>query len=225
MRTHTDTWIRLSAPALALSGAAFVVIAAVMLRLEGVDRLDARIVGWVERTAPTGLVEAMQVITYAGSAIVLGPLAFLAALLLARRQQRTLAAFVVSAFVSAVLLTQALKLSIQRARPELDEPIVRLTTFAFPSGHALAATATFGALALALATRLPARRDRRLLVAAAVGLVLVVAASRVLLGAHYLLDVLAGIAAGIAILSALVLALFGRGQLRDEQPQGARLDL
>ena len=191
---------------------------------EGAE-LDVRFVRWVHRNAPAALVDVMRGLTYLGSAGALGLLALAAALLLAWRGAPRAAAFVLTAFVASEALDQLLKHLFRRARPSLEDPFLRLATFSFPSGHAFASTATYGALALVVASRVP--RIRGWLVAAGTAaLVAIVAASRVVLGVHYLLDVLAGIAAGIALLSALLLALGGRvvELRREEQPERARLD-
>lgn len=200
-----------------------------ILGSDAVDRLDVRFVVWVHTSVPGWLVDAMRILTYLGSALVLGLLALGATVALLRRSRRAAAAFVASAFVASQLLTLVAKLAVARARPELDEPFVRLTTYAFPSGHALGATATYGALALVAVGLVDASR-RRGLVAGVVAVVTVVAASRVVLGAHYLLDVLAGVAGGVALLSTLVLAFEAAGRSvlggdgRDEQAQSARRD-
>ena len=146
---------------LAVSSTVFVAIAAAVLFWASADRLDVRAVNWVRRTAPDLLVDAMEVVTYAGSAVVLGPLA-------ARRRRcsssgaagRGAAIFVVAAFAGSLLVSQALKALFQRGRPELEDPFVQLTTYAFPSGHSFGATATYGALALVLASAAVERRHR-----------------------------------------------------------------
>jgi undecaprenyl-diphosphatase len=217
---------------LASSAAVFAALAATVLLWERVDRLDVRFVNWVHATAPDPLVDVMQVVTYAGSAVILGPLAILAAALLVRRGLPGAALFVVAAAAGSLLLDQTLKAVLRRARPELEDPFVQLTTYAFPSGHAFEATATYGALALVLASAAADRGRRVGLLALAGAVILVVAASRVIVGAHYLLDVLAGIAGGVAVVSALLLVL-GRQRspaLRvmlfrgDEQAQRSGLD-
>ena len=138
----------------------------------------------------------------------------------------------VSAFAGSLIVSQSLKALFQRGRPELEDPFVQLTTYAFPSGHSFSATATYGALALVLAATAVERRHRLVVLAIAAALIIVVAASRVILGRHYTLDVLAGVAGGVALLSGLLLVL-GRSRRRglrfelfagDEQPQRARLD-
>jgi membrane-associated phospholipid phosphatase len=215
---------QLYAANLALATAAFAALAAAALAWEDGAEADVRFVRWVHGSAPHALVDLMQVLTYLGSSIVLGSLALAAAVVLVRRGASRTAVFVVTAFVASEVLDQALKAAFRRARPELENPFVRLTTYSFPSGHAFAATATYGALGLILAAR--SSRTRRASVAASAAiLVAVVAASRVILGVHYLLDVLAGIAGGIAVLSALLLVFRGRhsGFGWQEQPEGSRV--
>ncbi len=210
---------------LILSTAAFALFAAAALAWEEGAELDVRFVRWVHRDAPAALVDVMRVLTYLGSAAVLGALTVGVALVLMRRGLPRAAAFVLTAFAASEALDQLLKELFRRARPSLDDPFLRLATYSFPSGHAFASTATYGALALVVASAVP--RARVALVAAATAVLLaIVAASRVVLGVHYLLDVLAGIAAGIALLSALLLAFRGRvvETPRQEQPERARLD-
>lgn len=90
--------------------------------------------------------------------------------------------------------------------PALLEPLyaaaATATGFGFPSGHALGTATVYGGLALLVGQR------RGYGVAAAV--VAVVSLSRVVLGVHYLVDVVAGAAAGVALLAVLY-RLCGRG--------------
>lgn len=78
---------------------------------------------------------------------------------------------------------------------------VSITTasgFGFPSGHALGTTMVWGGVALVLDKwTLPKR------VAVAAGIVLLVSASRLVLGVHFLVDVIAGITVGVVALAGL----------------------
>lgn len=220
------------AVALTVSTVLFVALATAILSWAAIDRLDIRFVSWVNRSVPASVVDVAQVVTYAGSGVALGVVALVAAILLARQGHRGSAAFVVAASVGALVVTQSLKAAIRRARPEFDNPYVELSTYAFPSGHALGATATFGALAIVSYALVRAPRRRRLLLAGLGAAILVVAATRVVLGVHYLLDVLAGMVGGVALLSALLLTFelaprsrvrLGRAR-RAEQAQRTGLD-
>ncbi len=73
----------------------------------------------------------------------------------------------------------------------------------FPSGHATAATAFFGAL-IHLAQGLP-RPARRLVSVVAVVVIVLVAVARVTLRAHWPTDAAGGIALGAALASAAAL--------------------
>jgi len=98
--------------------------------------------------------------------------------------------------VSAPLVEWILKHGVARARPE-D------ASFGFPSGHATAAAAFFGAV-IYLARKLPPAPRALVRALAVVGIVLV-AVARVVLRAHWPSDALAGIALGLALASVAAL--------------------
>jgi undecaprenyl-diphosphatase len=88
-----------------------------------------------------------------------------------------------------------LKSIYQRSRPTDLEGVLGVQAFSFPSGHAMAAGAIFGILAL-IAWRELRGRWRWVAIAACVAVAVGVAFSRVYLGVHYPTDVLAGLLAG-----------------------------
>ncbi len=95
------------------------------------------------------------------------------------------------------LLSTLVKVLVHRPRP-VEALIVVPASYAFPSGHAAAASALFLTLAL-LATGVERRAGpRRLLIGAALLLALLVAWSRVYLGVHYFSDVVGGLLLGSA---------------------------
>jgi membrane-associated phospholipid phosphatase len=218
---------RIPAAALVLASALFAALTVAVLAWNEADRLDVRLVTRVNEASPDALVDVMRVLTYLGSVVVLGPLALLAGTVLVRRGYPRAAAYVFAAFLSGQLVAQSVKRLVERGRPELDEPFVLLSTYSFPSGHAFGAATTWGALAVVAWSLDPDRRRRALVSAGAATVVAVVAASRVVLGAHFVLDVLAGVAGGVAVLAALLLVL---GPLalprlrRQQEPQRAGLD-
>lgn len=223
---------QLYAAVLVFSTTLFAALAAAVLFWEAADRLDVRFVNWVRRETPDTVVEVMEVLTYLGSAVILGPLAIVAGMLLVRRGRAGAALLVLTAFAGSQVIGQALKAVFRRGRPEFEDPFVQLTTYAFPSGHAFGATATYGALALVLVSAASGSRRRAGFLLAGVALIIVVAASRVIVGRHFLLDVSAGIVGGIALVSALLLALerSRRDSLHlelfsgQEQPQSSGID-
>lgn len=91
-------------------------------------------------------------------------------------------------------LTEVQKLWIVRARPDVEPHLVVVKTWSFPSGHAASSMIVFLTLALALAKPRP---WRRVAVAAAILLSLLIGTSRVMLGVHWPSDVIGGWAFGM----------------------------
>ena len=125
-----------------------------------------------------------------------------------RGSSRLVAPFLVLVVVGDKLLTTGIKELADRARPTLN-PIAETLGPSFPSGHSSTAAAFFAAAALVLGAG-RRRRPRAVIVGAAVGLAVAVAASRVLLDVHWLSDVLAGLALGWAWFALCAVAVGGR---------------
>jgi undecaprenyl-diphosphatase len=100
--------------------------------------------------------------------------------------------------VAAPVAEWATKFLIGRPRPE-D------LSLGFPSGHATAAGAFFGAV-LYLAEAIPGRGLRLAVQATALSGALLVAVARVMLRAHWPSDALGGVALGLALASVAALA-------------------
>jgi membrane-associated phospholipid phosphatase len=134
-----------------------------------------------------------------GSWLVVFPVAAVLALAAATRSVR-LAKLIVVVVAARPLVEWAYKEAIARPRPS-GARLVAGTGFSFPSGHVLAAAATWAFLpaVVALFTR---RRDVwRAAVVVAVALVVGVAWSRVWLGVHWTSDVVASLAIAVLVLS------------------------
>ncbi|MGH3327507.1 MAG: phosphatase PAP2 family protein [Streptomycetales bacterium] len=99
----------------------------------------------------------------------------------------------------ATALANGIKVLVGQQRPPAATDIARhVTGYAFPSGHVTAAAAVFGMLAALLASATPIWRRKVAAWATALALAVLVAASRLYLGAHWLTDVLGGLALGAA---------------------------
>lgn len=83
--------------------------------------------------------------------------------------------------------------------------IATATSFGFPSGHAIGAAVTYGGFAVLLDAW---DRTRRWLVAG--GIILLVGISRLVLGVHYLVDVLVGVTVGLVFLGGALRFADGR---------------
>lgn len=140
------------------------------------------------------VVAAMRLITQLGHAWFLVPATLL--LFVAFPEARPRWWVWAGLMLLAPLAESTFKLLIGRPRP--FDP-----SFGFPSGHATAAAAFFGAVIyLAGSLRPPTRTAVRALAALAI---LLVGLSRVILRAHWPSDVIGGIALGLALASAAAL--------------------
>ncbi len=123
--------------------------------------------------------------------------------------------FLAAAVASTVITGNLVKLLVHRARPDIAR-LVGAAGSSFPSGHSAAAAATYASLAL-LYGRHRSRRVRGLLAGIAASIAVAVAASRVLLGVHWLTDVAAGVLLGWTCFALCSIAFGGR-ILRFGQP-------
>jgi undecaprenyl-diphosphatase len=141
------------------------------------------------------LTDAARVVTWAGSAFLLVPLALIACLLLGRAGQRPEALAVAVSLGGAILISTWVKLLVSRPRPPVAH-LQGVTGASFPSGHATQASAFWLSLAFALRAAGAPPMPTRVTGGLALLIVLTVAASRVYLGVHYPSDVVAGVLLG-----------------------------
>jgi membrane-associated phospholipid phosphatase len=163
--------------------------------------LDREVAQWLHAHAIPPVTTTMLAISTLGSAFMVTALALGTALLLVWRRHWYRLLALGLAVPGGVLLNVLLKSAFQRGRPIFDDPLLVLTTSSFPSGHAMAATVLYGALAASTVWHLRPWRSRMLVGVVAGVLIVLVGFSRLYLGVHYLSDVLGGMAAGVAWLA------------------------
>ena len=142
--------------------------------------------------------------------VVLFVLAVAALVEYRRSRDRAVFAFVAIVGIGEMVLVNAIKLLVARDRPDLL-PVVSAHGWSFPSGHSSAAAAAWAAAALVLGRR-RTRPIRAVLAASAALVAAAVAASRALLGVHWLTDVVAGLALGWGWFVLVAIAFGGRRQ-------------
>ena len=182
-RRSSACWILLG------SAGCFLALALAVLLADPIPG-DAAARLWVLGYASPAVVQAARVVNYLGSWKVLlpGALLLLVAFPAARARWWLWAGLMVAAPIAEGLL----KIVIGRTRPEE-------ASMGFPSGHATAAAAFFGAVIyLAGSLRPPVRVAVRTV---SVVLIVLVALARIVLRAHWPVDTLAGIALGLLLAS------------------------
>ncbi|HVF76171.1 MAG TPA: phosphatase PAP2 family protein [Acidimicrobiales bacterium] len=171
-------------------------------------RLDGRLADRLNDAVHANAVAlaVLRVVTVFGSTPVLALVVIAAVWFVVSRGRHRLGTFLVVTTVGGALLNSVVKLAVARPRPVVDHVVATAFGKSFPSGHAMSSTVVYGAVLVALLPMVPPRR-RRFVVAAAVVVVLAVGTSRLLLGVHFLSDVVGGYVLGLAWLVGSV-ALF-----------------
>lgn len=151
------------------------------------------------------VVSIVKAVTWLGSGGVLWTLTGAAAVALAIRRQWRLTAYLLVTGGGELVLDPVLKALVGRLRPVVPHPIAYGTGDSFPSGHALGSIVCYGALFLVF---LPVARGtwRRVFTAVIVTLIAAIGISRLLLGVHYISDVLGGWTLGITWLGVTAFA-------------------
>ncbi len=155
---------------------------------------------WVLRGGNTA-VDVLQVLSWLGRPPFLALLVTAAAIYCLRRGRTRLAIYLAVTATVGGIVDSVVKILVNRPRPELQNPVAHAFGKSFPSGHAMSSTVVYGALLLVFLPAFP-RRARPYAIGGTIGLVLVIAASRIALGVHFLSDVLGGIVLGAAWLAA-----------------------
>jgi len=158
-----------------------------------IDRMAADVAESL-RTEP--LVQMAEVVTWAGSLPVVATVVAATAIWAAVRRRWIDAGALVGGMVLSVVLVHVAKAAYDRTRPL--GALVHADESAYPSGHTAYAVALV-ACATVLVGAGVGWAGRFAAVTVAAALVVVVAATRVYLGVHYLTDVIGGAALGIAI--------------------------
>jgi len=174
----------------------------------GLYRVDAAAAAWGARHATTVSTHLFGALTWLGSTVVIIALALVSGVYdWYRRRRLTVLGFMVTVVSGQNLIANGVKLLVERPRPPVPH-LADSSGWSFPSGHSASAAATSAALALLLG------RGRRWPVkawlgTAAAGVTLAVAVSRVLLGVHWLTDVIAGVALGLGWFAVCSIAFGG----------------
>jgi undecaprenyl-diphosphatase len=144
-----------------------------------------------------GLIRVLEAISLLGKPLLLGICIALGAAFAYWRGRRRLALYLVVTAIGGGLVDSAVKMIVNRPRPELDHPIASAFGKSFPSGHSMSSTVTYGALLLVFLPAVP-KAWRWLAFTGTTLLVLAIGLSRLMLGVHFVSDVLGGYALGLA---------------------------
>jgi membrane-associated phospholipid phosphatase len=198
--TH-GIWQPRSLVRFAAAGAVMVTIwtlVGMLLVSTGAPALDHEVLGTAVGLQDPATVEVARFVSWVGDFLVVGTVALaVVGYAYARSRRWDLGWLTLAVIGGALVITATIKLLTDRMRP--DGGLTDTFSSAFPSGHAVRAAAVYTLVAwLVLRWTSPHRRTTRVtVVAVAVAMILAIGASRLLLGAHWLTDVVGGYVLGI----------------------------
>jgi undecaprenyl-diphosphatase len=214
-RAATGLALTLSVAVVALGGAVLAVLALAVRSSRTSLRIDRGATNWAGTNATDLSTAVLKAITQLGSSVVVIALSIALVVLVvtttsvARRRATIMTgAYLLTVVAGQNVVSNLVKLAVDRARPTFH-PLAGFSGPSFPSGHTTAAFACFCAFAVVVG-RGRGRAIQTNVLAGALGLAAMVGASRVLLGVHWLTDVIAGAALGLAWFTLATIAFGGR---------------
>lgn len=194
----------------AVVGTAAAGILLLMIRTKtGIAQYDLSFARWGATHATSGSTTVLRRLSDLGGTLGVVTLTLIVGTIEYRRlANKAIPALLVLTVGGQFAVVALVKVIVDRARPDLEQ-LTGFSSSSFPSGHAAAAAATFAAIALLLGRR-RSRQARAVLAGTAVAVAVTVAGTRVLLGVHWLTDVLAGLAVGWAWFALWSIAFGGR---------------
>lgn len=159
---------------------------------------DMRVLEWLAAHRTPLLDLAMLQITTAGSGVPLIIIVVIVGVFLWLSRHHWSVYFLLLGNIGGQVLNRLLKAHFARPRPAAVLWEQHVSTFSFPSGHAMSSFITFGIIAYLVANAVQTRALKRFVWITAALLIGLVGFSRMYLGVHYPSDVLAGFLAGLA---------------------------
>jgi membrane-associated phospholipid phosphatase len=165
---------------------------------------DKNVINISEGIRTPFLNKAMVFITYMGNSYAIA-ISFLiiVILLIILKKFRYLYSLLISLSSSAIFVI-LIKNIIGRQRPPIENALIVLKDFSFPSGHSYMAVAFYGLVIYFIFDILKNNNTKYFILAAGIIFILSLGFSRLYLGVHWPSDVFAGFAAAIALITAII---------------------
>ncbi len=162
-----------------------------IIRMFRVEDDPSRLVG------PPVMLKVVRDITALGGETVISLVVVLVTGYLVLSRRYRILTLVLIATLGGMILMVVFKNLFVRMRPDVVPALMDETTFSFPSGHSVMSAVVYLTLGSILAATHRALRMRIFIFASALLVAVLVGVSRVMLGVHYPLDVLAGWSLGL----------------------------
>jgi undecaprenyl-diphosphatase len=175
---------------------------------QGGNALDRLTEAWMASLKSDGMTVLFKLFSQLGSTVAIIGITMIAALAALWMRGWLRGASIFAGVAAAYLLNSLLKMGIDRSRPAIAWGI-EADGASFPSANAMLAVAMYGLLAIMIIQSSSIRRGFKFaVVTVSAILILMMGLSRVYFHVHYLTDILGGYAAGMAVISMLMMITY-----------------
>lgn len=185
------------------------VILCILVKLDLLSNIDESVYKFITSNMNDTTTNIYKVITFFGSTIFMVGLCVLLLVLFIIIKKNIYGYIISGTLIFSTIMNNVIKVIIRRERPIYM--IVRETTFSFPSGHTMASVSMYGIL-IYLINKSNMNKKLKIILSIILGMIpLMVATSRIYLGAHYFSDILG------AIMLAIIVLLISTKYIKDKK--------
>jgi undecaprenyl-diphosphatase len=200
---RNDVPSRILRIAIIVSIVVFLAISSVLIAL-GSDPLPSdRFINRHMSVKNDDTVDLIILVTDIGDPVAMGMLTTIFGIFLILRKDRRNATVLMGGMLLVFFLDLSLKMAFQRDRPGSDA--ILMDSYSYPSGHTFASTFFFLFMAYLSNVRFSDPKVRWPIISGCILMPMIIGTTRILLGVHWLTDVLAGFAIGTFLVTSLVL--------------------
>lgn len=185
------------------------VILCILVKLDLLSNIDESVYKFITSNMNDTTTNIYKVITFFGSTIFMVVLCVLLLVLFIILKKNIYGYIISGTLIFSTIMNNVIKVIIRRERPIYM--IVKETTFSFPSGHTMASVSMYGIL-IYLINKSNTNKKLKIILSIILGMIpLMVATSRIYLGAHYFSDILG------AIMLATIVLLISTKYIKDKK--------
>lgn len=185
------------------------IVLCILVKLDLLSNIDESVYKFITSNMNNTTTNIYKVITFFGSTIFMVGLCVLLLVLFIILKKNIYGYIISGTLIFSTIMNNVIKVIIRRERPIYM--IVRETTFSFPSGHTMASVSMYGIL-IYLINKSNMNKKLKIILSIILGMIpLMVATSRIYLGAHYFSDILG------AIMLATIVLLISTKYIKDKK--------
>lgn len=185
------------------------IVLCILVKLDLLSNIDESVYKFITSNMNNTTTNIYKVITFFGSTIFMVGLCVLLLVLFIIIKKDIYGYIISGTLIFSTIMNNVIKVIIRRERPIYM--IVRETTFSFPSGHTMASVSMYGIL-IYLINKSNMNKKLKIILSIILGMIpLMVATSRIYLGAHYFSDILG------AIMLATIVLLISTKYIKDKK--------